>query len=294
MEPRVTRRPQPEGQALCTLARPPVPSLGGAATLTVARSFCVSPLLCRPCWITLPTSRGTRSWCSSSVSRSSLAVFLVIECCLFWPAAPGPGGGESGEGLRPMPTEAPSRPEQARQARRLHPGDLGGQAPASTTTSQASEPGAQNFLPWGRGESGEQALRGPPATAALGDARHSQPGGSFSCRSRPDPQGPSARLRGWPAPTPSPGPGTYISWTSPHLLLVSGPRGWPGKPGKAWVKASSARRLRGAGQPQVWARPGFWQGRPPGGGTRAAFCRTPRQLPTSRRCRNRDRLPPRL
>lgn len=60
-------------------------------SLTVARSFCVSPLLCRPCWITLPTSKVTLSWCSSSVSRSSLAVFLVIECCLFWPAAPGIG-----------------------------------------------------------------------------------------------------------------------------------------------------------------------------------------------------------
>lgn len=58
------------------------------AILTVAKSFCVMPLLCRPCWITLPTSRGTLSWCSSSVSRSSLAVFFVIKCCLFWPAAP--------------------------------------------------------------------------------------------------------------------------------------------------------------------------------------------------------------
>lgn len=63
------------------------PSPAGAA-LTVARSFCVRPLLCRPCWITLPTSRETLSWCSSSVSRSSLAVFFVMKCCLFWPAAP--------------------------------------------------------------------------------------------------------------------------------------------------------------------------------------------------------------
>lgn len=54
----------------------------------MAKSFWVMPLLCRPCWITLPTSRGTLSWCSSSVSRSSLAVFFVMKCCLFWPAAP--------------------------------------------------------------------------------------------------------------------------------------------------------------------------------------------------------------
>lgn len=64
---------------------PPSP---GGASLTVAKSFCVRPLLCRPCWITLPTSRETLSWCSSSVSRSSLAVFFVMKCCLFWPAAP--------------------------------------------------------------------------------------------------------------------------------------------------------------------------------------------------------------
>lgn len=62
------------------------PPLGWS--LTVARSFCVRPLLCLPCWITLPTSRETLSWCSSSVSRSSLAVFFVMKCCLFWPAAP--------------------------------------------------------------------------------------------------------------------------------------------------------------------------------------------------------------
>lgn len=56
--------------------------------LTVARSFWVRPLSCRPFWMTFPTSRLTLSWCSSSVSRSSLAVFLVTRCCLFCPAAP--------------------------------------------------------------------------------------------------------------------------------------------------------------------------------------------------------------
>lgn len=72
-------RPAQEG----TGAHPPL-----GWSLTVARSFCVRPLLCLPCWITLPTSRETLSWCSSSVSRSSLAVFFVMKCCLFWPAAP--------------------------------------------------------------------------------------------------------------------------------------------------------------------------------------------------------------
>lgn len=56
--------------------------------LTVARSFWVRPLFWRPSWITFPTSRGTLWWLSSSVSLSSLAVFLVITCCLFCPAAP--------------------------------------------------------------------------------------------------------------------------------------------------------------------------------------------------------------
>ncbi|KAG7254395.1 hypothetical protein CRUP_007358, partial [Coryphaenoides rupestris] len=60
----------------------------GAGLLTVARSFWVSPLFCRPSWMTLPTSRDTRWWWSSSVSRSSLAVFLVTRCCLFCPADP--------------------------------------------------------------------------------------------------------------------------------------------------------------------------------------------------------------
>lgn len=56
--------------------------------LTVARSFWVMPFSCLPSWMTLPTSRGTLSWCSSSVSRSSLAVFFVTRCCLFCPADP--------------------------------------------------------------------------------------------------------------------------------------------------------------------------------------------------------------
>lgn len=56
---------------------------------TVARSFWVIPFSWRPCWMTLPTSSVTLSWCSSSVSRSSLAVFLVTTCCLFCPAVPG-------------------------------------------------------------------------------------------------------------------------------------------------------------------------------------------------------------
>lgn len=56
--------------------------------LTVARSFWVRPWSCRPFWITLPTSSGTRWWWSSSVSWSSLAVFFVTRCCLFCPADP--------------------------------------------------------------------------------------------------------------------------------------------------------------------------------------------------------------
>lgn len=56
--------------------------------LTVAKSFWVRPLSCLPCWMTLPTSRVTLSWCSSSVSLSSLAVFFVTRCCLFCPADP--------------------------------------------------------------------------------------------------------------------------------------------------------------------------------------------------------------
>lgn len=56
--------------------------------LTVAKSFWVRPLSCLPCWMTLPTSSVTLSWCSSSVSRSSLAVFFVTRCCLFCPADP--------------------------------------------------------------------------------------------------------------------------------------------------------------------------------------------------------------
>lgn len=56
--------------------------------LTVARSFWVNPLSCLPFWMTLPTSKGTLSWCSSSVSLSSLAVFFVTRCCLFCPADP--------------------------------------------------------------------------------------------------------------------------------------------------------------------------------------------------------------
>lgn len=56
--------------------------------LTVARSFWVKPFSCLPSWMTLPTSKGTLSWCSSSVSLSSLAVFFVTRCCLFCPADP--------------------------------------------------------------------------------------------------------------------------------------------------------------------------------------------------------------
>lgn len=56
--------------------------------LTVAKSFWVRPFSCLPCWMTLPTSSGTLSWCNSSDSRSSLAVFFVTRCCLFCPADP--------------------------------------------------------------------------------------------------------------------------------------------------------------------------------------------------------------
>ena len=55
--------------------------------LTVASSFCVKPLACRPCWMSRDKSRPTVSWCNSSVSRSSLATFLAAVCCLFCPAA---------------------------------------------------------------------------------------------------------------------------------------------------------------------------------------------------------------
>lgn len=96
--PRRAAGPHPqEASARCRGPAPP----GRPPSLTVARSFCVRPLLCRPCWMTLPTSKVTRSWCSSSVSRSSLAVFLLIECCLFWPAAPAQGKGDE-----PRPRDA--------------------------------------------------------------------------------------------------------------------------------------------------------------------------------------------
>lgn len=55
---------------------------------TVAKSFCDSPLFCRPCWISLPSSSGIWSCFSSSVSRSNLAVFFVVTCCLFAPPPP--------------------------------------------------------------------------------------------------------------------------------------------------------------------------------------------------------------
>jgi len=81
------------------------------AILTVAKSFCVMPLLCRPCWITLPTSSGTLSWCSSSVSRSSLAVFFVMKCCLFWPAAPAMQSGNRKKKTRTNKTRLRAGPE---------------------------------------------------------------------------------------------------------------------------------------------------------------------------------------
>lgn len=56
--------------------------------ITVAKSFWDIPLAWRPCWISLPKSRGTLSCFSSSVSRSNLAVFFVVTCCLFAPAPP--------------------------------------------------------------------------------------------------------------------------------------------------------------------------------------------------------------
>ena len=51
--------------------------------LTVARSFCVISLACLPCCMRRLTSNPTWLWCSSSVSRSSLAVFFAAENCLF-------------------------------------------------------------------------------------------------------------------------------------------------------------------------------------------------------------------
>jgi hypothetical protein len=54
--------------------------------LTVAKSFWLNPLPIRPCWINLATDIGTDLCFSSSVSRSSLAVFLTAPCCLFVPA----------------------------------------------------------------------------------------------------------------------------------------------------------------------------------------------------------------
>lgn len=50
--------------------------------LTVARSFWLRPLACRACIISFPVSKDTLSCFNSSVSRSSLAVFLVVTCCL--------------------------------------------------------------------------------------------------------------------------------------------------------------------------------------------------------------------
>ena len=133
---------------------PARPAAAGGRALTVARSFCVSPLLCRPCWMTLPTSRVTRSWCSSSVSRSSLAVFLVIECCLFWPAAPGPCKARAKEKVCNNPTGElvrngtwpHRRPEPRRQARPGHPKwghPHRSRSPEPRTSSQRQEVGGR-------------------------------------------------------------------------------------------------------------------------------------------------------
>lgn len=54
--------------------------------LTAANSDCLRPLLLRPSWMILPTSKGILSCFNSSVSRSNFAVFLVMTCCLFVPA----------------------------------------------------------------------------------------------------------------------------------------------------------------------------------------------------------------
>lgn len=54
--------------------------------LTVAKSFWLSPLAWRPCWINFPTSKEILLCLNSSVSRSNLAVFLVAMCCLLVPA----------------------------------------------------------------------------------------------------------------------------------------------------------------------------------------------------------------
>lgn len=56
--------------------------------LTVANSFWLHPFPCLPCWISLPKSSETFSCFNCSVSRSSLAVFFVVTCCLFCPPPP--------------------------------------------------------------------------------------------------------------------------------------------------------------------------------------------------------------